>query len=40
MFEERSMCKFIETYSMKFYYNTVNGLKVETAGKDNYGKKR
>ena len=36
------MCKFmlLETYSMKFYHNTVSGLKVETAGKDNHGKKR
>ena len=40
--EERSTCKFLllETYSIKFYHNSVSGLKVETAKRDNHGKKR
>ncbi len=33
-------CKFVEIYSMKFYHNSVSGLKVETAQRDNYGKNR
>ena len=33
-------CKCVEIYSMKFYHNSVSGLKVETDLKDNYGKKR
>ena len=31
---------FMETYSIIFDHNTVSGLKVENAGKDNYSKKR
>ena len=34
------LCKCVEIYSMKFYHNSVSGLKVKAAERDDYGKKR